>query len=132
MTTATRIAALILGGAIALAAGPNLGAAEIHSSRTLKPLDATSLDAGPKHVIGYFLNSDGGCRLTLIVVDSESDANATPETATTRLVVPISQGKAAHIDAAVSKSLRFTCAPDAATMTVTPYERTPFQQPTRN
>lgn len=124
MKAGDRIFALALGGVLSLSASAPLHA-EPHAPQIIKPLAATSVDAGPKHVLGYFVASEGACRLTLIVVDSRSYEDATPETATTRLVAPISQGKAALVDMAASRSLRFACAPDGSSMTVTTIDRTP-------
>lgn len=126
MNAGERIFASALGAALSLLANAPLHA-EPRAPITLQPLAAASLDAGQKHVVGYFVSSEGACRLTLIVVDSASADEATPATATTRLVVPIDQGKTALVDTAVSKTLRFACAPDAATMTVTAVERTPVR-----
>jgi hypothetical protein len=125
MKAGTRSLAVALGAALSLAAGAPLRAAQPCSPLTLKPLAAASLDAGPKHVLGYFVRSGEACRLTLIVLDAPGVESATPATATTRFVVPIDHGQAARVDTAVSKSLRFACAPDAGSMTVTSVERVP-------
>lgn len=124
MNAGERIFALALGGALSLAANAPLHA-EPRTPLTLKPLAAASLDAGQKHVLGYFVSSEGACRLTLIVIDSASAEEATSATAATRLVTPVEQGKTALFDTAVSRTLRFACAPDASTMTVTTVDRTP-------
>ena len=39
----------------------------------MKPLKAISLDVGSKHVVGYFLNTEGQCRLTLMIADAFRD-----------------------------------------------------------
>lgn len=124
MKAGERIFALVLGVALSLGANAPLHA-EPRSPLTIKPLAAASLDAGPKHVVGYFVSSEGACRLTLIVIDSASAEDATPTTAATRLIVPIDHGKTAYVDTAVSRSLRFACAPDASSMTVTTTDRVP-------
>lgn len=118
-----RIFALALGAALSLSASAPLRAEPL-SSLTLKPLAAASFDAGQKHVLGYFVGGEGACRLTLIIFDAQTADEATPATATTRLVVPIDSGKSAHVDTAVAKTLRFACGAGAAAMTVTAIDRT--------
>lgn len=117
-----RIFALALGALALSHAGAPLRAEPI-AHVTLKPRAAASIDAGQKHMVGYFTGSEGDCRLTLMIADTPNLGEATPATATTRLVVPIHSGKTAQIDTAVSKTLHFACAPDAGAMTVTTTDR---------
>lgn len=117
-----RIIALALGALALSHAGAPLRAEPI-AHVTLKPRAAASIEAGQKHMIGYFIGSGGDCRLTLLIADTPDLGEATPATATTRLVVPIHGGKTAQIDTAVSQTLRFACADDAAAMTVTTTDR---------
>ncbi len=79
---------------------------------------AASFDAGSKHVVSYFVGGDNGCRLTMMVIDSASAEETAPATEATRLVVTVADGKAAHFDTPVGKSLRFTCTPGAQAMHV--------------
>ena len=128
MTAGKRIFALALAAVLSLTAGVSLhaeprGPAPAAAPVTLKPLAAVSFDAGQKHVLSYFVGGDGACRLTVIIFDAPSLDEATPATATTRLIVPISSGKSANLDTAVAKTLRFACSADAAAMTVTAHER---------
>ncbi|CAN2533137.1 hypothetical+protein [Methylocapsa aurea] len=126
MTAGKRIFALALAAVLSLTAGVSLHAEPYGPATapvTLKPLAAASFDAGRKHVLSYFVGGEGACRLTVIIFDAPSLEEATPATATTRLIVPISSGKSANIDTAVAKTLRFACSADAAAMTVTAQER---------
>lgn len=113
-------AALSLPAGVALRAEPH---GPVTTPVTLKPLAAASFEAGQKHVLSYFVGAGGACRLTVIVFDAPSPEEATPATATTRFIVPISSGMAANLDTAVAKTLRFACAPDAGAVTVTASER---------
>ena len=74
-------------------------------------------------MVGYFIGSEGACRLTLMIADAANLEQATPATATTRLVTPIDSGKSAQIDTAVGQTLRFACASDGQAMTVTAIDR---------
>jgi len=121
MTTGNRIVAAAFGGALCLATGSALSAAD--ASVTMKPLMAASFDAGSKHVVSYFASGENGCRLTMMVIDSALDEQATPETQATRLVFTVADGKAAHFDSAVGTSLRFSCASGAESMRVDKIDR---------
>jgi hypothetical protein len=121
-TAGDRIIALALGAVTLSLAGAPLRAEPI-TPVTLKPLAAASIDAGPKHMVGYFIGSEGACRLTLMIADAPNLEQATPGTGTTRLVVPIDSGKSAQVDTSVSKTLRFACAPNGEAMTVTTIDR---------
>jgi hypothetical protein len=121
-TAGDRIFALALGAAALGLAGAPLRA-EPAAPVTLKPLAAASIDAGSKHMVGYFIGSEGACRLTLMIADAANLEQATPATATTRLVAPIGSGKSAQIDTAVGQTLRFACASGGGAMTVTMVDR---------
>jgi hypothetical protein len=117
-----RTIALALGAALSLAATAPLRA-EPHAPLTLKPMAAASLDAGSKHMLGYFVGTEGACRLTLVIVDTANAEEATPATLATRVVMPIDNGKSAQIDTAASKTLRFACGSNGRAMTVTTIDR---------
>lgn len=119
MTSAKFIAALTLSGALSLAASPNLRAAESRAPQTMKPLAAISLDAGTKHVIGYFVSAEGACKLTLAVNEGGGDAPFS----TSRLQVSVDAGKSAKFDSAEGKTLLFTCKPSAQAMTAVTIDR---------
>src|SRR5216684_3724350 len=72
MKTGKRIVISAFGGALCLAASTGLSAAESWSPTTMKPLMAKSLDVGSKHVVSYFLNADGRCKLTLMIAGAAS------------------------------------------------------------
>ena len=61
MQTGQRIVAMVFSGALCLATNTSLSAAESWSPLTMKPLMAAVLDAGTKHVVGYFLSAEGQC-----------------------------------------------------------------------
>ena len=119
MTSAKRFAALTFGGALLLASSPGIHAAESRAPQTMKPLAAISLDAGTKHVIGYFVSADGACKLTLAVNEGADDAAFS----TSRLQVSVDAGKSATFDSAEGKTLLFTCKPSAQAMTAVAIDR---------
>jgi hypothetical protein len=119
MKTAKRIVTVAFGGALCLATSMGLAAAESRSPVTMKPLGATSLDVGSKHVVGYFLNADGQCKLTLMIADAARDENSVPSAQILRLRLMVEPGRAALVDTTEGRLLRFGCEPDAQAMNAT-------------
>lgn len=119
MTSAKRIAAMTLGGALVLASNP-IVLADSLGPQMMKPLAAVSLDAGAKHVIGYFVSADGACKLTLAVNEGGDDAALV---STSRLQVSVDAGKSAKFDSAEGRTLVFTCKPSAQAMTAVAIDR---------
>lgn len=83
----------------------------------LTPGHGQSFDLGNKRAVSYFINSDGICKLTLMLADPYTD-DALPGAAT-RMTISVAPGKPARIDNADGTSLGFVCAPAAASMKVT-------------
>lgn len=111
--------AMALGGALALAAANPVSAAESWSEKTMKPLMATSLDAGGAHIVSYFQSADRACRLTVMIADEIGETGSAP----TRVQMIVEPGRAAYVDGADGKSTRFTCLYSAAAMNVVRTER---------
>ena len=122
MKAGERILALALGEALSLAANAPLRA-ESWSPLTMKPLKAASLDVGTKHVVSYFLASDGQCKLTLMISQKSLIDDAQPSEPATRLQVSLDAGETARFDTAESKSLEFACKADAQAMTAATIDR---------
>jgi hypothetical protein len=122
MRAGARILALGLGGALSLAANAPLRA-DPWSPLTMKPLMAASLDAGTKHVVSYFLASDGRCRLTLMILDQPKDDDARSSENGARFQVSVDAGGTARFDTTKGKSLEFACKPDARSMTARMVDR---------
>ncbi len=113
----TRYIATALGGALALAAATPVWTAEsAWSEMAMKPLMATSMDAGGVHVVSYFLPAGGACRLTMMMIDNSDaeGAGAYP----TRVQLTIEPGRSAYVDDIDGKTSRFTCLYGAEAMNV--------------
>jgi len=82
----------------------------------MKPLKAISLDVGSKHVVGYFLNADGQCKLTLMVADGFRDDASEPSSQIMRLRLLVEPGKSALVDSTDGRLLQFGCEPGAQAM----------------
>jgi hypothetical protein len=107
------------GGALCLAASTGLCAAGSRSPTTMKPLGATSLDVGSKHVVSYFLNADGQCKLTLMIADAARDENSEPSAQILRLRLTVEPGRPALVDTTEGRLLQFACQPGAQAMNAT-------------
>lgn len=115
----TRFIAKALGGALALAAATSVSADESWSETTMKPLMATSLDAGGAHVVSYFQSVNGACRLTMMIADRDSEKKGDA----TRLQLTVEPGRAAYVDDVDGKASRFTCQYHAESMNVVRTDR---------
>jgi hypothetical protein len=122
MKAGERILALALGGALSFAASAPLRA-ETPWPLAMRPLYAVSLDAGPKHVVSYFLTAERQCKLTLMIADGPTNGDASGEPAA-RVQVSIDAGKTARVDSAEGKTLEFVCRQDAQGMTASSVDRT--------
>lgn len=118
MKTAKRMVTAAFGGALCLATSMGLSAAESRSAATMKPLGATSLDVGSKHVVSYFLNADGQCKLTLMIADTARD-DSEPSAQILRLRLMVEPGRAALVDTTDGRLLQYACEPGAQAMNAT-------------
>jgi hypothetical protein len=119
MTTGKRILTAAIGAALCLATTASLSAAGSQSPTTIKPLKAISLDVGSKHVVGYFLNSEGQCRLTLMIADAFRDDSSDPSSQAMRLRLMVEPGRSALVDTTDGRLLQFGCEPNAQAMNAT-------------
>jgi hypothetical protein len=126
MKTAKRIVTAAFGGALCLATSTGLSAGESRSPTTMKPLMATSLDVGSKHVVSYFLNADGQCKLTLMIADAARDENSEPSAQILRLRLMVEPGRTALVDTTEGRLLQFGCEPDAQAMNATLLDQVAF------
>ncbi len=118
MKSGKPIVAAALGGALCLATSANLSADESWSVLTMKPLMAASFEAASNHIVGFFVNANGLCKLTLMI----GEAREASETAASRLQLIVEPGRRARFDAADGDTLQFACKPGAREMTATKLE----------
>jgi hypothetical protein len=110
--------ATALGGALSLAPATATRADDDWSETMMRPLMATSLNAGGAHVVSYFQPTNGACRLTLMISDSNNE-----RVSPTRVQMIVEPGRAAYVDDTDGKSSRFTCLYAAEAMNVVRVER---------
>ena len=123
MTTAARIIAAAFGAALCLAVSAGLSAAAPWSMQTVKPATASSYDAGREHIVSYFLNEEGVCKLTLLISEVVDEAMTESDGRVTRLQFSVEPGRAASLEAADGKAMRFACLGRAQSMSVTKTDR---------
>jgi hypothetical protein len=82
---------------------------------------AASLETGSKHVLSYFVATDGTCNLTLMIAETNS-IEAGDWTAS-RVKILIEPEKSSRFDVADGKSLEFFCGTGAMTMLISPLDR---------
>jgi hypothetical protein len=117
--TGKRMVIAALGAALCLATSVGPSAAASRSATAMKPLMATSLDVGSKHVVSYFLNADGQCKLTLMIADAARDENSEPSAQILRVRLMVEPGRAALVDTTDGRLLQFACERDAQAMNAT-------------
>ena len=106
MKSGNPIVAAALGGALCLATSANLSADESWSV-TMKPLMAASFEAASNHIVGFFVNANGLCKLTVMI----GEAREASETPASRLQLIVEPGRRARFDAADGDTLQFACKP---------------------
>ncbi len=116
MKSGKGIVAATLFGALSLATATNLSAAGSWSTLMLKPLGAVSFDAGVKHVVTYFVKSNGACKLTVMTADISGDDG---DAKATQLQTSVEPQQTARFATSDGKSLRFVCLEHAEAMSVT-------------
>ncbi|QGM45923.1 hypothetical protein [Methylocystis heyeri] len=119
---------LALAGAIACVEVAPLHAAETWSPLTLKPMRAVSLNEGGKHIVTYFIDAGGVCKLTMMIGESwESYSDEPPLAKPSRVTVEVASGQSAMVDTADGKALNFHCENRASLMTATEIDRVAFR-----
>jgi hypothetical protein len=115
------------GSIVAIAAILSLTAAasagDLGIIQTMKPTNAVSMDFGARHYVSFFTKTSGRCHLTVMSGDrfDETSSNAPGGVERQRLVVE--PRNSAQLDALKEGSLRFVCAADASSMTLTTLSR---------
>jgi hypothetical protein len=95
---------------------------------SFKPLAGVSLHLGSKHAIGYFVETEGVCQLTL-VVGEEPRGDEIPAVTPARFSAAIEAGRTARFDTGEGTQLQFSCAPSATAMTVESLRQVAYTAP---
>ena len=109
-----RVVTAAFAAALCLAAGAVPSAAESGAPVRMTPLMAKSLDVGSKHIVSYFLNADGLCKLTMMIADAMGDETDEPSAQILRLRLTVEPGRAALVDTTDGRLLQVGCEPGAS------------------
>ncbi len=120
MKSAKGVAAAVMGLA-AIVAGAAFGA-EAPRAFEMRPMMATSIVTGGKHVVSYFLSGDGVCRLTMMIEEAEN-----PALRPSRIDVAVKAGSNAIYDAGNGRALSFGCNRAADAMTAVKLDNTAWR-----
>jgi hypothetical protein len=128
MKIGAHIFKLALAGAIACVEVAPLHAAEAWSPLKLKPMRAVSLNEGGKHIVTYFIDAGGVCRLTMMISASwESYRDEPPADKPSRVIVEVASGQSAMVDTADGKALSLHCEESASSMTAMEIDRIAYR-----
>jgi hypothetical protein len=112
---------VILGRSIVVAfgfaslVGTSAGAAEVSPSVMMKPMQAVTLDAGPRRVVSSFVVADGQCNLSARISEAFRERSAE----SVRIGATLAPGGTSKIDAGDGYLLQFACKDGAQAMTAT-------------
>ncbi|MEQ8826022.1 MAG: hypothetical protein RIC14_16770 [Filomicrobium sp.] len=114
--------------AVAISLSAPASAADLHNV-VLKPGKGQSFKVGANTAVGYFLEKGGKCAVTLMVAPAgEID---TVKGAGSRVRFDVEPGATGAFEAAEGEALQLTCAADAKTLAIKPFQRVAQFQPTR-
>jgi hypothetical protein len=95
---------------------------------TMQPNQGISLDIGTKRGASYFLNETGTCKLIVMVAEALVGDDV-PTQPATRFEVALEPGKTGRVDTAEGRSLEFTCAPGARSMSLRAIDQIVYERP---
>jgi hypothetical protein len=93
------------------------------TAETIAPNQQIGLDAGPEHISGVFRPAQGGCALSVTMVESFVSENDPTGLPAERMQVTVEPGKPAVLDTEQGEQARFECLPGAQAMKATVYDQ---------
>jgi hypothetical protein len=94
------------------------GGAQDLTTRTFEPIQSISYLLGSKRAIGYFEDSEGQCRVTLMIAEAVDPDVAMP-TSATRLRLLMTPGQSAKLESVEGEAMVLTCGIEGRTVEVT-------------
>ena len=88
------------------------------TTRTFEPIQSISYLLGSKRAIGYFEDSEGQCRVTLMIAEAVDPDVAMP-TSATRLRLLMTPGQSAKLESMEGEAMVLTCGIEGRTVEVT-------------
>ena len=112
-----RIPALLAAGSILCVAATGMASAHLSGPSVFHATEAMTYLIGSKRAIGYFLNKDGACQLTLMIAEAVDPDLAQPPSAA-RMTVSMMPGQSMALGSAEGESMVATCGADGQTIEI--------------
>jgi hypothetical protein len=111
----TRTGKVLLSGVLFVVAGTFAAQAADSVAAVYRPAQGLTHRFGSKLAVGYFLQKDGGCALSVFLTENTEDS--TPPSAS-RLQVKVAAGESVKLNSVEGKSLEIKCGAEGATLEV--------------
>ena len=116
-TILRRIPALLISGCVLAALGSSVASARMSGPQTFKPTEGMSYQLGSKRAIGYFVNNDGTCQVTLMIAESVDPDVAQPPSAA-RMSFGMTPGQSLALGSVEGESMVATCGAGGETLEI--------------
>jgi hypothetical protein len=113
-----RIPALLVSGCIIAALGTGAASARMSGPQTFTPSEGIIYVLGSKRAIGYFLNKDGNCQVTLMIAEAVDPEASTP-TSAARMTLGMLPGQSLSLGSVEGESMVATCGAGGQTLEIT-------------
>ena len=114
--TMTRTGKVLLSGLLFAAVGAFTAQAAESDAAVYRPTQGLNHRFGSKLAVGYFLQKDGACALSIFLTENADEGTAPPSAS--RLQVKVAPGEDIKLNSVEGKSLEFKCGAGAATLEV--------------
>ena len=121
-------AAAVVGTAVIASGGFAESRKVSNSGTVITPGKGLILDIGQQRAIGYFMQANEECQLTIVISDAREEV-AGSNAPGTRFVSIVRPGTAARIEVADGKSAEFSCSDDAQKMEARTYDLGAYLSP---
>lgn len=125
--TALVLAAVLLSGASALGAYAGMpGADGSETQIVMTPGQGLPMDVGGKKLVGYYMQQEGACGLTIVLSESQMGGMASGGTEGphgTRIVTEVIPGHKLRVDGNLNRAAEFLCGPEGRKMNARIYTR---------
>ena len=112
----TRTGKVLLSGLLFAAVGAFTAEAGEHDAAVYRPTQGLNHRFGSKLAVGYFLQKDGACALSIFLTENADEGMAPPPAS--RLQVKVAPGEDVKLNSVEGKSLELKCGAGAATLEV--------------
>ena len=112
-----RIPAVFASACVVAAMSTGMASARMPGAEVFKPTQGMTYTLGSKRAIGYFVNQDGVCQLTLMIAEAVDPDLAQPPSAA-RMTVSMMPGQSMALGSAEGESMVATCGADGKTIEI--------------